>query len=310
MHIPWTSLLTAATLLTPSVQGTRISPSPSPRPKNTTQYSIQELWTLEKTFWDNFLYPANLVQTKAINSTLFAPDIQGRVDITRVFNGSTLNTEYLFGLFSDPTHLSLVGVPISYSITQFTAAPNTNLASATTVVTFNATSFNNLLLPVTIDTWIMWNSAGQIEQYDATFRWFGFLVDTLVGALAQQINGTATEATAYLTQLLANQICETHDAYCTGENQQYADTDACYAFLTQSIPLGKDYELGRNTLLCREVHEHMVQYDPAVHCPHIGPTGGAYCVNDQTYSQKVLQKYFRKSWLIPEVGGEGQDVWL
>ncbi|RAH45685.1 uncharacterized protein BO95DRAFT_514445 [Aspergillus brunneoviolaceus CBS 621.78] len=307
MHIPW-SLLTAATLLAPSALGTRTSPSP--RPKNTTQYSVQELWTLEKTFWDNFLYPANLVQTKAINSTLFAPDIQGRVDITRVFNGSTLNTEYLFGLFSDPTHLSLVGVPVSYSITQFTAAPNTNLASATTVVTFNATSFGNLLLPVTIDTWIMWNAAGQIEQYDATFRWFGFLVDTLVGALAQQTNATATAATAYLTQLLANQICATHDRYCTGANQQYADTAACYAFLTQSIPLGKDYELGRNTLLCREVHEHMVQYDPAVHCPHIGPTGGEYCVNDQTYAQKVLQKYFRKSWVIPEVGGEAGDVWL
>ncbi|OJK00937.1 hypothetical protein ASPACDRAFT_42437 [Aspergillus aculeatus ATCC 16872] len=307
MRIPW-SLLTAATLLTPSALGTRTGPSS--KSKNSTQYSVQELWTLEKTFWDNFLYPANLAQTKAINSTLFAPDIQGRVDITRVFNGSTLNTEYLFGLFSDPTHLSLVGVPVSYSITQFTAAPNTNLASATTVVTFNATSFGNLLLPVTIDTWIMWNAAGQIEQYDATFRWFGFLVDTLVGALAQQINGTATEATAYLTQLLANQICETHDSYCTGANQQYADKATCYAFLTQSIPLGKDYELGRNTLLCREVHEHMVQYDPTVHCPHIGPTGGEYCVNDQTYSQKVLQKYFRKSWLIPEVGGEGQDVWL
>ncbi|PYH44287.1 uncharacterized protein BP01DRAFT_374860 [Aspergillus saccharolyticus JOP 1030-1] len=278
--------------------------------KNSPKYSVKELWNLEKTFWDNFLYPANLAQTQSINSTLFADDIQGRVDITRVFNGSTLNTEYLFGLFSDPAHLSLVGVPVSYSITQFTAAPDTNIASATTVVTFNATSFNNLLLPVTIDTWIMWNAEGKIVQYDATFRWFGFLIDTLVGALATQLNATTTTATTYLTDLLAKQICETHAQYCTGSNQQYTDSETCYAFLTQDIPLGKDYELGRDTLLCREVHEHMVQYDPTMHCPHIGPTGGAYCVNDQTYAQKVLEKYFRESWLIAEVEGERQDVWL
>ncbi|RAL17676.1 uncharacterized protein BO97DRAFT_430641 [Aspergillus homomorphus CBS 101889] len=306
MHLPWSSILTAVTLLAPSALCTT-------QKKNTTQYSIQELWNLERNFWDNFLYPANLEQTKAINSTLFAPDAC-RVDITRVFNGSTLNTEYLFGLFSDPTHLSLVGVPIDYSITQFTAAPNTNIAAATTVVTFNATSFNNLLLPVTIDTWIMWNAAGQISQYDATFRWFGFLVDTLIGALASQINGTTAEATAYLTQLLATQICATHDAYCTGGNKQYESADACYAFLTTGIRLGKDYELGRNTLLCREVHEHMVQYDPSMHCPHIGPTGGEYCVDDQSYAEKVLQRYFRESWVIPVPGvqGEGQegDVWI
>lgn len=75
--------------------------------------------------------------------------VQGRVDITRTFDGRELNNEYIFGLFSDPDHLSLVGVPIAYSITQFTA--NDDIASATTVVTFNSTSFN-IIIPVTIDT--------------------------------------------------------------------------------------------------------------------------------------------------------------
>ncbi|PYH89740.1 hypothetical protein BO71DRAFT_487705 [Aspergillus ellipticus CBS 707.79] len=269
-------------------------------------YTFEELWNLETTFWDNFLYPANVQQMLAINSTLFTPDVQGRVDITRVFNGSELNTEYLFGLFSDPSHVSLVGIPIAYSITQFSA--NGNIASATTVVTFNATSFGNFLLPVTIDTWIMWDDEGRIEQYDATFRWFGFLLDTLVQALATAINGTTSEATASLTQLLATTICATHDQYCTGDNQQYADTTTCLDFLTTDIPLGKDYELGRNTLLCREVHEHMVQYDPGLHCPHIGPTGGDYCVDDQTYAEKVLQQYFRKSWIAE--GSSAEDIWF
>ncbi|GAB1216534.1 hypothetical protein ATERTT37_005750 [Aspergillus terreus] len=273
---------------------------------NTANYTVEELWDLEVTFWDNFLYPANVKQVEAINSTLFTTDVQGRVDITRVFNGSELNTEYIFGLFSDPNHVSLVGVPIAYSITQFIA--ERNIASATTVVTFNATSFGNLLLPVTIDTWIMWDADGRIMQYDATFRWFGFLLDTLVEALATSINGTASQATAALTQLLATTVCDTHDKYCTGKNQQYDNSTACYDFLTTAIPLGKDYDLGRDTLLCREVHEHMVQYDPKMHCPHIGPTGGDYCVNDQTYEQKVLQKYFSESWIVgvPSAG----NIWL
>ena len=36
-------------------------------------------------------------------------------------------------------------------------------------------------LPVMLDTWITWNAAGQISQYDATFRWFDYLVSTLFG---------------------------------------------------------------------------------------------------------------------------------
>jgi hypothetical protein len=53
----------------------------------------------------------------------------------------------------------------------------------------------------------------------------------------------------------------------------------------------------------------MVQYRPDVHCAHIGPTGGGYCVDDMTYGQTVLEKYFNDSW-IPYGYGLSQDVWL
>lgn len=233
--------------------------------------------------------------------------MQGRVDITRTFDGDELNREYIFGLFADPAHVSLVGVPISYNITQFAA--NDNIASATTVVTFNATTFG-VLIPVTIDTWIEFNADGKIAQYDATFRWFEYLLDFLVEGVATKINATSPDqAVAYVSDILAKTICATHDEYCTGSDQQYSDNNACYAFLTKSIRFGKSYELGRNTLLCREVHEHMVQFHPDVHCPHIGPTGGGYCVDDMTYGQTVLQKYFNDSW-IPFGYSSDQNVWL
>ena len=59
-------------------------------------------------------------------------DVQGRVDITRTFDGRELNTEYLFGLFANlatSPAFSLLGVPISYEITHFAASQNIAVAS-------------------------------------------------------------------------------------------------------------------------------------------------------------------------------------
>jgi hypothetical protein len=38
-------------------------------------FSFDQLWNLEKTFWDAFLYPANLKQTQGNASTIFASDV-------------------------------------------------------------------------------------------------------------------------------------------------------------------------------------------------------------------------------------------
>lgn len=49
---------------------------------------------------------------------------------------------------------------------------------------------------------------------------------------------------------------------------------------------------GRNTVLCRMVHQNMVPLRPAVHCPHIGPSGGGYCVDMPSYAETVGANYF------------------
>jgi hypothetical protein len=38
-------------------------------------FTFDELWNLEKSFWDSFLYPANLEQTQGNESTIFASDV-------------------------------------------------------------------------------------------------------------------------------------------------------------------------------------------------------------------------------------------
>jgi hypothetical protein len=181
-------------------------------------------------------------------------------------------------------------VPISYEITEFVAYDR--IAAASTVVTFNATTFRRIV-PVMIDTFIAWNDERKIWQYDATFRWFGYLLDTFLDAVALDINATSPDqATEYVTNTISYSICRTHQNHCTRENEQYSNFEECLEFLSQNIRFGKAHELGQNTLLCRSVHEQMAQWRPAVHCPHIGPSGGGMCTDDQTYANVVLQNHF------------------
>ncbi len=65
-------------------------------------------------------------QAKSINSSLLAPNVQGRVDMTRTFDGQESNAEYLFGLFANlaaqqnnPNAFTLLGVPTGYEIMRY-----------------------------------------------------------------------------------------------------------------------------------------------------------------------------------------------
>ncbi|PWY91302.1 hypothetical protein BO94DRAFT_488802, partial [Aspergillus sclerotioniger CBS 115572] len=269
-------------------------------------YTFNQLWSLTTHFWDNFLYPANTAHISPNDTSIFADNVQGRVDVTRTFSNRDLNNEYIFGLFSQPTHPGIFGVPIAYNITQFAATQDT--AASTTVITFNISTFD-LIIPGVITAWFQFNSAGQVTQYDAVFRWLDLLFTQIMQAAGRKFNTSdPTEIESRVADLFARTICQTHEKYCIGQNRQYTSEDACYVFLTQQIRFGQPYEMGRNTLLCREVHDNMVRYNPDVHCTHIGPTGGDYCVDDQTYEGVVLERYFRASW-VPE-NYAPENVWV
>jgi hypothetical protein len=147
-------------------------------------FTADQLYALQVRLWETFLSPADQVQAEAINSTLLSEDCQGRIDITRTFDGRELNTEYLFGLFANlaanPNQTSLIGVPLSYEIIHFAA--NENIASAATRFQFNLTSLG-LVIPVESDTWINYNEKGEITQYDATFKYWTWLMDYVVGTM-------------------------------------------------------------------------------------------------------------------------------
>ncbi|KAI5309862.1 hypothetical protein KEM55_002250 [Ascosphaera atra] len=135
--------------------------------KPKVSFTYDELYNLHTKFYDNFLYPLNLEQMKKVESPFFAPDVQGRVDVSRNFDAAELNTEYVFGLFADPSQVSFFGTPYSYEIEKF--AGYENVAAASTRVWFNHTTLE-FKAPVNIDTFIAFNEKGQIWQYDAVFK--------------------------------------------------------------------------------------------------------------------------------------------
>ncbi|KAL2042776.1 hypothetical protein N7G274_004535 [Stereocaulon virgatum] len=283
----------------PSAANIRRQQSPSatsygPSYNTAPHYSFDELFQLQKEFLDNFIYPANQVQAKSVNSSLLAPDVQGRVDITRTFTGQELNTEYLFGLFANiaasPDEFTLLGVPLAYEITHFAASQN--IASASTRFNFSFPLLGNLIVPVEIETWNVFDKNGKISQYDATFKWWQWTFDYLIQTAAAANKMNLTQIEAYATDKLATSICSTAQTHCNGTNTQYNSTSSCHNYLTTQIRFGEAYELGRNTLLCRMVHQNMVPIRPDVHCPHIGPSGGGYCDDDTTYVGTVTQNYF------------------
>ena len=145
IHAPFLLISTVALSLLPSASTTSTPVASAAVSSATKQphFTYDELYKLLTNFWDNFLYPADVVQAKAINSTILAENVQGRMDATRTFTGRELNTEYLFGLFANlaasPTSISLLGVPLSYEVLKFSA--NDYISSAATRVMFNSEHF-------------------------------------------------------------------------------------------------------------------------------------------------------------------------
>ncbi|KAL9008736.1 MAG: hypothetical protein Q9173_006169 [Seirophora scorigena] len=304
-------------------------PSLTPTPANasgssqTPTFSFNQLWDLNLKFLDNFIYPADIVQARAINSTLLSEDILGRIDITRTFKGRELNTEYLFGLFANlasasPGAISLLGIPLSYEIVQFAA--NQNIVSSVTRFQFNFTALS-LVVPLEISGWNTYNARGEISQYDAVFKNWQWAVDELLLGAGRQFGTNSTQSTIRaLQKAIAKSICGTSQKYCKGENAQYQSESECLGFLTRMVRFGAAYELGsslsfvpeglgrvqgvanvwishagKNTLLCRMVHQNMVPYRPEVHCPHVGKEGGGYCVDDKGYEKTVREDFFTNS---------------
>ncbi|KAJ7109600.1 hypothetical protein C8R43DRAFT_904871, partial [Mycena crocata] len=196
---------------------------------------------------------------------------------------------YLFGMFSsfgNSTHTSLIGVPLNQTISQLVVQGNTIFTSL--IVTFNWTVE---IIPVQFNVAFMFNDAGKVIQYDAVLvrsSWILPLVlPKMVPRLAEELGlPVSTDPTFLATKRAAIDICTGHEQFCTGALVQYNSTEACLDFIMNQIPFGDVWQGGQNTGICRYLHAAMLSRRPAVHCSHIGPTGGDMC------TEKSVGVYF------------------
>ncbi|KKP06142.1 hypothetical protein THAR02_01745 [Trichoderma harzianum] len=271
-------------------------------------FTFDQLFNFTQTFVTALKYPNNIKQANEINSTFFAENVFGRVDITGEFQGVELNTEYIFALFNNatkkdiPSYNTLFGPILEADIVHFSASGD--IASATTILTYDG--FPSVYSAPLVWT-LLFNQQGQILEYDVMFPLVEWSLDDAFNRTAQALNLTSTDAAQVeVQQLIATSICAVHDKFCTGANQQYATNAECMNTLVNEKPLGRAYQWSHDTVGCRCIHQAMVPLRPEVHCPHIGPTGGNFCVNGKTYEETILEPVFSIP-LVP-VGYENKNA--
>lgn len=80
------------------------------------------------------------------------------------------------------------------------------------------------------------------------------------------------------TALDCAEYCDVYMSSCVDHNE-YANDEDCMANCAQ-WPIGEATDTGVDTLGCRIYHATVAgSTDPAMHCPHAGPSGAATCVD-------------------------------
>jgi hypothetical protein len=64
--------------------------------------------------------------------------------------------------------------------------------------------------------------------------------------------------------------------------QQYSSVDDCIAQISAKPAeiAGLEFFGVGDSIGCRDWHLGLARFDPAIHCPHVGPTGGGKCTNN------------------------------
>ncbi|KAE9407468.1 hypothetical protein BT96DRAFT_874465 [Gymnopus androsaceus JB14] len=226
--------------------------------------------------------------TAVVEGTVASPlseDVVGRIDVTTTFVGQELNNEYLFGLFMESAlenTTQLIGTPSSFVVQSLVVEPPVVVVSFVNELSYPTV---NLSVPLQIDMFMAFDDDMKVISYDAILRrwdeFFNYVIPLISPQIADELNETFNFTTTNATELLmyktATDVCAMSTQYCTGSNQVYASNDACMEFMTV-LPFGESWAGGMDNGWCRYIHKNMVKYDPYVHCPHIGPTGGDMCI--------------------------------
>lgn len=241
--------------------------NPQPRPTRpfsppiyNTPYEEANL-NVTRALYDGLIFPnaLNIITAGVYPAGLFSNATSGRITPVGVFGDQQGSFEYFYGLASSQV---LTTVNFIHLIAKG------NLVIVRVDLLFNLTAGPQNL---TQEGFIFFDSENRVVSYD--------LVILRLGAFI----GFPTPAEQ---PYIIEEICEVHEYYCLGANQQYADFDTCVAQIS-SMNFGNWDNASSNTTTCRELHSLLVPLRPAFHCPHIGPAGGGVCI-DEPYADYYL----------------------
>lgn len=255
-----------------------------------------------KDFADALVDPQRVALGQEGGSGLFAEDVKGLVDIAGELEGRQLATDFLFGLFSsgnDSSIPSFIGTPKSYLVTSL--AVQEHFVTAVLRVDLEYLSVNRNL-PVDLNAWFAVNDAGQISQFDISFKRWAWAMETILSHLlprmASWADTNSTDASIILRSYLTRSLCTSVSHNCARLDQPRWSLEECTAF-TASLPIGEMDRLDDDSLACRAVHASLVPLRPALYCPMLGATSSR--CKARKYEETIGQKHFSEEFVAPKM---------
>ena len=115
------------------------------------------------------------------------------------------------------------------------------------------------------------NADGRVCGFKVNFQRFGLaLGDTVLPAIA------GFDALKVTQNASITSTCNTIQQICA-DYPQYASVNDCYGYLS-TIPNGGWERADQKDRGCVRLHQIFAGYRPDIHCVHVGPTGGGFCV--------------------------------
>ncbi|KAL8790202.1 MAG: hypothetical protein Q9213_000733 [Squamulea squamosa] len=246
-----------------------------------TGYKKRNFETISK-IYDRTQYPNNLAfianGSASVPPGLFNEKAQGRITPVGNFSGFDDSTEYFFALAPIPLP-PLYGVFSDVRVVEFTSGCPSVASSVvyfrTTVSNPNATNNGQYLTTLKQVAFWEFDIQGAVIKYDAWIPSIR-LYTSIVSGRGNTVDPPPPAAQAAAIQ----QVCNTAQSLCKGNNTQYATLDDCVKTLTAK-PFGDGDNIWADSVTCRQIHLLLARIRPDVHCPHVGPTGGGKCVDVQ-----------------------------
>ena len=252
-----------------------------------------------KTFIDSSTYPTSLavVSNPSLTAGYLDPNVKARITPVGSFNGLTGVIEYFYGL------TSIFAAVARQNIRRLVCEGNQ--VSVISDAYFLTSNPGTVTYPgphnITVFAFLTFNtSTNLITSMDVVLPNFGFGEDIPATAVDPATNLTYhNENILFICGLtvygqVGSTVFSPTGGTCQGANNIWgsptdlkAQFNTCYYFLSTQVPYGSYNRLNSNTVVCRLLHSQLTLFDPAMHCPHVSPSGGNACIDfsAQSYYQ-------------------------